>query len=480
MNLIDAIRHHARVRPYDMAVIHPSGAANYLQLAGIVTALSARLRAQGLERGMTAGVFVRDPFLHLALVLAAMAAGVASVSAHPNFDPIPSALKIDAFLADGPLPFTPTARVIEVNPAWTAEAPPVENELLPAAHGFQDPQALYRYYSSSGTTGTPKVMGFTGAALEIMAMRSVSLEPISQGPNLTAMGLSTIGGFGTPQSSLWHGTALVLALLPLHILRSMSLYGVRMLRVSPQQLQGLVDLVRGRPVRFAQLQRIEVGGAAIPTSLLLAARAILCTNVTGVYGSTEAGLVAQATGALLHAHPEAAGYVVPGVDVRIVDDAGQPLGFDAEGLVQIRTPHMVAGYLGDAATTAAAFRDGWFVPGDLGLLRRDGLLLLRGRADEMINLGGVKVSPTMIDEFLLAQPGAGDAAAFARRQPGRHDEIWAAVVPAAGFDEAALLRTARDRLNSRAPARIVQVAQIPRNAMGKALRQQLSGDVAAA
>ena len=112
MNLIDAIRHHARVRPYDMAVIHPAGSANYLQLASIATAVSARLRGQGIAPGMTVGVFVRDPFLHLALLLAAMAAGAASASAPPDLEPIPPGLKIDAFLADDTLPFAPDARVI--------------------------------------------------------------------------------------------------------------------------------------------------------------------------------------------------------------------------------------------------------------------------------------------------------------------------------------------------------------------------------
>ncbi|MBA2673981.1 fatty acid--CoA ligase family protein [Ramlibacter sp.] len=480
MNLIDAIRHHARVRPYDVAVIHATGAVNYLQLAHIVTALSARLRSEGLAPGMTTALFLREPFMHLSLMLAAMATGVASTSAPADLQPVPPGLKIDALLADSALPFVPGARVIEVSAGWIGDMASPQGTLLPAAQGFQNPQAMQRYFTSSGTTGAPKIMGFTGSALESLAIHSLMLQPISQGPAVSAMGLGTIGGYGIMQSALWHGTTLVQAMQSQTILRALSLYGVRTLRLSPQQLQGLLDLVAGRPMHFANLERIEIGGAAIPNTLLLTARTVLCPNVMGVYGSTEAGLVAQAPGALLHAHPDAAGYVMPGVDVRIVDDAGVPLGFDAEGLVQIRTPHMVQGYLGDDDATAAAFRDGWFVPGDLGLLRADGLLLLRGRMDEIINLGGVKINPATVDDFLLRQPGVREAATFARRQPGRPDEIWAAVVPGPAFDAAALLDAARARLQSRAPARIVQVAQIPRNAMGKALRQQLSSEAAAA
>jgi acyl-coenzyme A synthetase/AMP-(fatty) acid ligase len=246
------------------------------------------------------------------------------------------------------------------------------------------------------------------------------------------------------------------------------------LRCSPQQLQALVATVQGQSVRFPTLQKVEVGGASIPAELLWEARATLCTNIVGVYGSTEVGLVAHAPTALLQAHSQAAGYVAPGVEVRIADESGQPLPPGVEGAVQVRSPTMAAQYVGDAATTAACFRDGWFVPGDLGLLRPDGALIIRGRIDEMINAGGVKLSPTLVDDFLLAQPGVRDAAAFAHRRPGQSDQVWAAVVCDPGFDESVLMAAARAKLNSRAPVRLLRVQEIPRNAMGKPLRKQLA------
>jgi acyl-coenzyme A synthetase/AMP-(fatty) acid ligase len=288
------------------------------------------------------------------------------------------------------------------------------------------------------------------------------------------MSLSTIGGFNTAQTTLWRGATLVLATTSGQVLRSLNLYKVRYLRASPQQLQGLVDMVRGRTVRFPTLERVEAGGAATPQSLVLGARATLCTNVVGVYGSTEAGLVAQAPSSLLFARSDAAGYVVPGVEVTIVDESGNPLSGTGEGIVRIRASHIAQSYLGDEAATASGFRDGWFYPGDLGRFGPDGVLHITGRADEMINAGGVKLSPMLVDEFLLAQPGIREAATFAHRQPGRADEVWAAVVCTDGFDEATVLATARAKLNSRAPVKLLRMQEIPRNAMGKPLRQQLT------
>jgi acyl-coenzyme A synthetase/AMP-(fatty) acid ligase len=222
--------------------------------------------------------------------------------------------------------------------------------------------------------------------------------------------------------------------------------------------------------------RIEVGGATTPATLILASRAMICPNVVGVYGSTEAGLVSQTPAALLHAQPDAAGFIVPGVTVRIVDEFGQPAVPGVEGVVQIRTPHMIDHYIGDEEATAAAFKDGWFLPGDLGVMGADGLLRITGRTDEMINAGGVKLSPALVDDFLLTQPGVKDAATFAFRQTGRADQVWAAIVAGESFDEAALLNAALARLNSRAPVRLIKLAEIPRNAMGKPMRQKLSQD----
>ncbi|MBI5279592.1 MAG: long-chain fatty acid--CoA ligase [Burkholderiales bacterium] len=478
MNVIEALRHHVRMRPYDLALVHPGGSLNFLQLAGTVASAAGKLRSQGIGPGKTAAIYVNDPHVHLVVALACMLNGTVTISAHPNYDPIPPGAKIDAYVVDRAVSHAAQVPSVHVNPAWLGDlAPDAQGSL--AGPGFPDEQAVCRMYTSSGTTGVAKVIGHTTAMVESIITRSVMLEPLNHGPNLSMMWYSTIGGFTTALGTLWHGCTLVTATAPLVVLRYINLYKVKFLRVSPQQLQGLVDLVRGRPVRFPSLERIEAGGASTPQPVVLAARAILCPNVVGIYGSTEAGMVAQTPAALMYAQSDAAGYVTPKVTVRIVDDAGQAVPPGTEGHIQIRTPDMADRYIGDPEASAAAFRDGWFIPGDLGSLSADGLLRITGRADEMINAGGVKLSPVLVDEFLMTQPGVRDAATFAYRQPGRADQVWAAVVCGDAFDEQAVLAAARARLNSRAPVRIFRLDEIPRNAMGKPMRHQLAQDAKA-
>jgi acyl-coenzyme A synthetase/AMP-(fatty) acid ligase len=475
MNVIDAIRHHCRMRPHDTAVVHPSGALDYLQLAALISCVAARLRSEGIGCGERVAIFVSDPLTHLALILAAMVNGTATISAHPNRDPIPAGAEIGVILADSTLSFATSLRIVNVAADWLQAQKTARQPLL-SGEGFAGPESIARMFTSSGTTGLPKVIGHSEANLHGLAVASLLFEPLLYGPSLAMLSLSTLGGWGTAHSTLWHGCTLVLATAPTAILRAIKLYGITFVKLSPQQLQGLLDALKTRAMRFPSLRRLEVAGAPVPLPLLVAARATLCPNIVGVYGATEVGLVAQSPTSLLQARRDVAGYVAPGVRVRIVDEAGNPVPPGAEGIVQIRTPCMVHSYLGDPQASATGFRDGWFVPGDMGALGDDGLLQLRGRIDELINTGGVKVSPARVDEFLLTQPGVRDAAAFAFRQSGRNDEIWAAVVADDDLNHEALLAACRATLNSRAPTRIVRMSEIPRSALGKPMRKKLSQD----
>src|SRR5438876_2094801 len=69
---------------------------------------------------------------------------------------------------------------------------------------------------------------------------------------------------------------------------------------------------------------------------------------------------------------------------------------------------MVEGYLDDAETTARMFRDGWFYPGDIGILHGARRLQVLGRADEVLNVGGEKISPANVEELIMAEAALED------------------------------------------------------------------------
>ncbi|HEX2131849.1 MAG TPA: o-succinylbenzoate--CoA ligase [Actinophytocola sp.] len=171
----------------------------------------------------------------------------------------------------------------------------------------------------------------------------------------------------------------------------------------PTQLARMVD----EPDTLRRFDAVLLGGAATPLPLLDRARDAGIRVVT-TYGMSE-----TAGGCVYDRRP------LDGVGVRI-----------NEGLVELSGPTLASGYRLDPAATAAAFVDGWFRTSDLGTLHDDGTLEVHGRADFVINTGGVKVVPSAVEDVLTAQPGVADACVV-----DLPDEEWgqlvaAAVVPA--------------------------------------------------
>ena len=95
----------------------------------------------------------------------------------------------------------------------------------------------------------------------------------------------------------------------------------------------------------------------------------------------------------------ATGYVAPWAELEIVDHNDRPVPAGSEGIVRIRATCQGAPYPPERAAENTSFRDGWFYPGDLGRYETDGLLVLTGRTSEVINVGGLKLAPEVIEEI---------------------------------------------------------------------------------
>lgn len=252
MDIFDALDHHAVMRPFDLAVVHPRGSLNFLQLRTVIAATAMRLRNLGVEPGRVAAVYINDPFLHLAVTLGLMLNGTPSVSAHPNNNPMPPGLDVSFYLSDRDIKVPASARLVGIGADWArGEA----NGLFPAARGFADPAAVCRIITSSGTTGKAKSVAHSSTSLEAMAVRQLSLDSIyAAGPNINMMALATIGGFNAAHYTLWAGSLLVLATGVGATLSAINLYNIRTLGTSTAQLQGLVTTLAGKGAHFPSLQ----------------------------------------------------------------------------------------------------------------------------------------------------------------------------------------------------------------------------------
>jgi acyl-coenzyme A synthetase/AMP-(fatty) acid ligase len=146
----------------------------------------------------------------------------------------------------------------------------------------------------------------------------------------------------------------------------------------------------------------------------------------------------------------------------------------------VRSECMTHEYYRDPVATARHFRDGWFYPRDIGCLS-DGVLRLYGRADDMMNLNGIKIFPAEIERVLEEHPAVKAAAAFSKSSAAHGDIPVAAVELHASASVAVeeLMARARARLGMRAPRRIIVPDALPRNASGKVVKRELAHLLAA-
>jgi malonyl-CoA/methylmalonyl-CoA synthetase len=182
--------------------------------------------------------------------------------------------------------------------------------------------------------------------------------------------------------------------------------------------------------------------------------------------------------------PGTVGGPFPGQEARIVDvRTRQPLPPGEIGEIEVRGPHVFAGYWNRPDATAEAFSaDGWFKTGDLGWCSADGYYTITGRARELIISGGYNVYPREVEELLAAHPGIAEVAVVGRPDPDLGEQVVAVVVPREGQhpDADDIIAFCRERLASyKKPRQVVFVEALPRNALGKLQKHLLTDQLQA-
>ncbi|HEU5160290.1 MAG TPA: AMP-binding protein [Streptosporangiaceae bacterium] len=309
--------------------------------------------------------------------------------------------------------------------------------------------------ATSGSTGAPKIVELSAAALRFSA--AATLRRLGARPGdrwLCCLPTSHIAGIQVLVRSLVAGTEPII-----HerfdveaVAAAVRRGAVQHIALVPAQLRRLIDAGAG----LNHVETILLGGAAAAPELIDAARSAGAPVVT-TYGMSET----------------CGGCVYDGVPLDgVFADVG------ADGLIRLAGPVLLSGYRLRPDLTAAAVRDGWFVTSDLGSLE-NGVLRVLGRADDVINTGGEKVVPGMVERVLAAHPAIKDIAVVGRADPEWGQRVVAVVVPAgpapAADDLLADLRAwVRDRLPACAAPRQLEFAEaIPLLPSGKPDRARL-------
>ena len=162
------------------------------------------------------------------------------------------------------------------------------------------------------------------------------------------------------------------------------------------------------------------------------------------------------------------GFALPGISVRLLNPALEPVPYGETGEVYLRGPNVFAGYWRREEATREAFVDGYFKTGDLATCSPDGYFTLTGRKSDLIISGGFNIYPREIEEFLQEQPEISEAAVVSLPDRVRGEVPVAYVVAVGVFDASEIEARCREKLASfKVPREFIVVEKLPRNAMGK-------------
>jgi acyl-CoA synthetase (AMP-forming)/AMP-acid ligase II len=331
---------------------------------------------------------------------------------------------------------------------------------------------------TSGTTGRPK-----GVAVRHSQVARVPNQlPAWQGTGwLTASPVFTFAGLGFIHNPMKAGMV-VLHLPTFDAGRWLEIVG-RERPVSAFVVPAMAQLLIHHPAfdsaDLTSLRLLVLGSAPLaPDTLLRLQAALPRAAVLNSYGMTEGG---HATFTMdpeaARTRPGAVGRPTPPVEVRIVDDDGQPRATGEVGEVLTRNPDGHREYYKDAEATARQWEGGWLHTGDLGSLDAEGYLYIVGRKKEMIVRGGMNIYADDVEAALQAHPAVVEAAVVGVAHDVLGEDVAAYVVlePDSGATVDEVVAFVGGRLaDYKVPRRVHVVAALPRNAGGKVVKADLA------
>ncbi len=485
------------------AVLAPDGRLTYAELEARSRAAAAGLRAAGVRQGdLVALVLPSGGDWAVAAVavdrVGGVVAGVSPRLAAPERAALVDVLRprlvlADPALVDG-LPLRTTVATVAAGGRCA--------ELAASGEGggpdpdepddvLDDPGRPALVCCTSGTTGRPKGALFHVAQLQAVARIDLGDDAGERwdggSPMLASTEFAHVGMVGKFPWYFRLGATLVVMerWRPDEALRLVAAHRMPVLGVVAPQLALMLRSPLADELDLSCVQTVIAGGAPSPPALVKEAVARLGCHYSIRYSSTESGGVGLATplDADEHQATRTVGRPRPGVEARVVDDHGHPVGPDQVGELQLRSAATMVGYWNDpAATDAALDPEGWLRTGDLATVDRTGCVTLAGRRTEMFIRGGYNVFPAEVEAVLGEHPLVAAVAVVPRPDDVLGETGVAVVVPAdpaapptlAGLREFAAPLLAHHKL----PDHLVLAEELPLTVATKVDRGALRARVA--
>lgn len=413
-NIAFDLRARAAATPDLPALIAPDLTLPFGKLWLLVDCFAGRMSEAGIDQQARVALETSDRIVAICAMFASALVGAEFVTLDPHLMQVP-ALRPTHFLRSPEVAGMPGIPFRVLDETWSPRSGSNSADGGASWPGYAGPDAAAWIVQSSGTTGRPKFMRLSQALVH-RRVRAVMSEFEPERTRMAALfGCGSRPFLIRAAAALLSGCAIVDS-LDIRFLQSQD---VTLLCASPRQVREWLGNRRIAP----PIDRLQCSGAKLSAE---ETRRLLdsFTVVEDVYGSSET-IKAHINTSRLEGGVVVTRGQPAGAEIQILREDGQPCIEGEIGTLRIRTTCMASGYVDDDAATARSFRDGWFVPGDLATWGPNGRLDVIGRANDVVNLGGRKVSLTEVDQLLAAVPGVAHAVTFRHPDEDRQDELAA-------------------------------------------------------
>lgn len=400
---------------------------------------------------------------------------------------IKAKLRLSGMIPPLDLPTTPLPRALRQGALHLAKA-----HLLPHGEATPEPTrdslALLQY--TGGTTGTSKgaMLSHGNLLANLEQIAEITRIYLAYGEEtvLTVLPMYHVIAFTINLCFGFHSgshSVLVPNPRPLQNLRpAFGKHQITWMTAVNTLLKALPDEPWFRPEMTRKMLGVFAGGMQTHPAVLQRWEALTGCLVIEGFGLSETSPLVTYNAAVRHGdrlrrtmrQVGGVGLPLPGTDLQIVDDQGHPVAPGAHGEIVVRGPQVMRGYWNQPEESARALRDGWLHTGDIGCLDAEGYLEITDRKKDMIIVSGFNVFPNEVEACIALHPDVADVAVVGVPDEGTGEAVRAFVVTTKELTVEEIRAHCRRLLAGyKVPTSFSFLAEIPKNAVGKALRRKL-------
>lgn len=478
-NLACALGINARNRPMHPAIVHGERTISHRDLDGLVRRTAVWLQSRGVQRGEVIGVALDDTPEHLVTMyaLAAMGAIVLPMDCRWTVEEqarIAGRFEAGSVLLEPNVVWPGISRAIYCDAGWqegVAQASPLEV----VAEGENLPFLLSL---SSGTTGQPKGPLIShGQFIRRFWAHWINLGLNAQSRYVSSTPLYFGGGRTFALSQMFCGGTVVLfppPYRPEELVEEVRRREATAIFLVPTLLRRLLAMESSSGLLMPSVRLLLSSGSPLHENERREIRERITPYFYEMYATTEGGGVSLLTPDDQVRRGDSVGRAMFGVEIQVVDESDRLLPPGETGRLRYRSPGSATEFYRDPKHTADRFRDGWFYPGDFGVVDEEGYLFLKGRRQDIIIRGGVNIYPNEIEEILLTHPAVVEAAVVGQRSTEMGEEVAAFIIAKSKATKEDLVEFCRARLAPyKVPRMIYFVEDMPKSSLGKILKSEL-------